>query len=735
MSESPHLHRTDEGGVAVLSLDVPGEPANTLTERTFAELRAHAEAVGADPTVVGAVLTSGKPGTFSSGADVDRLPELRSAPDPMAALEAAHEAISAVVTSPKPFVAALRGATLGGGLELALACHERLAAAPGETRFALPEVRLGLLPGAGGTQYLPAVLPLPLALEHLLTGKTMYLARARAAGLVDDAVPPNQLRRLARERVRELAAAGPARWRPRVEPPAGAELEEVLDGARALARRTTRGLYPAPEVILDVVATGLREGIEAGLHAEREAFLSLLGTPEAEAAIHLFVAAQAARRRAEGTTRGVAAARRQAARPASGPSPGAVRKVFVLGGGMMGSGIATLAVDHGLDARVRDVDGDALAGVHRYADRALRRAYGKRAAAFEYLYRERFHRLSTTTGLDGIGTADIVVEAVFEDAALKAEVLAEAEARMRPGAVLATNTSAIPISRLAKACRHAERLVGVHFFLPAERMPLVEIIPHAGTDDQALATALGLARQLDRTPVVVADCPGFYTSRVFGRWLAEGARLLLDGVPVEEVDNAAEALGFAVGPLTAYDEVSLDLALKVAGDPEFSSLSARTLDGEQVRAALAALVQAGHRGRKAGLGFYRYPEGERAGPAAGVWRIALAAAGARGRGGQPGEEERRNRLLYAFVREAFACFDDAVIASAADGDAAAVLGIGFPPNLGGPFLHVDQVGASEVVGILEALDERVGGFGVPATLRRLALSGGRGADLTSRPAT
>lgn len=702
----PHFHRRDEGDVAVLVLDVPGKRSNTLTDRTFEQLCDHVEAIAADAAFSGAVLASAKPDGYCTGADIDRLPELRSVADPLPTLELAHRAILAVARCPKPFVAAVHGAALGGGLELALACHARVAAGTEETRFALPEVSLGLLPGAGGTQHLPRVLPLPVALEHLLTGKTMYVARARALGLVDDVVPANQLRRSAVERARLLAAGGSARWNPRTELPAPAEIEEILDGARVLASQRTKGLYPAPATILDVVATGLRDGVDAGLAAERAAFVTLLSTPEAAAAMHLFSAVEDAKRRA------------------SRASASTLRKVFVLGGGMMGAGLGTVAVDHGLDARVRDIAPGALGHVHRYADEVLQRKYGRRKAAFDVLYRERYHRLSTSTTLEGVGTADVVIEAVHEDVALKRAVMAEAEERMRPAAVLASNTSAISISRLATACERPDRLVGMHFFSPAERMPLVEVVPHDGTSEETLAIALGLARRLGKTPIVVGDSPGFYTSRVFARWLAEGLRLLLEGARIDRVDAAAEAVGFPVGPLTAIDEVSVHLATEVAGDAEVAALAGRGWDIEPIRQGLATLLDAGHGGRKHGLGFYRYTGGERTGPAAEVYGL-LGTPAETGLG----ERDLADRMLFAFVREAFACFDDGLLRTAGDGDVGAVLGIGFPPNLGGPFHYVDRIGAGAAVTALQALDARFAGFQVPVTLERLALDGGTAADL------
>lgn len=696
--------RHDDGDVAILTLDVPGTRVNTVTDRTFVELGDQLAGVVADTGVIGAVLASAKPHGFCAGADIRRLPELAASPDPRPVVQAAHRVVSAMTASAKPLVAALHGAALGAGLELALACHSRIATDHEGTRFGLPEVKLGLLPAAGGTQHLPRLLPLPSALEYLLTGKTMYPRRARALGLLDGVVPANQLARTAVARVRALAA-GVVVSAPR-EPPAESEIDEVLGAARALAAEQARGLYPAPERIIDVVEVGLRQGLEAGLAAERDAFTALLRTPEAAAAIHLYLAGEEARGRAP-------------------RADGDVRKLFVLGGGSMGAGIAAVAVDRGLHARVRDPDEAAHARVRRHVEGDLRRRYGKRGDAFAKLYRERVHLLSVTADLSGLATADLVVESVFEGVCLKADVLREAEVRMRPDAVLASNTSAIPITRLADACARPERFCGMHFFSPVERRPLVEIVPHDGTSAATLQRALAAVRQLGKVPVVVADSPGFYTSRVFGRWLGEAVRLLLAGARIEHIDAAASALGFPLGPMAAYDEVSLELAHDVAANPDLAAVTGRHLDTGVVSDVIGALVEAGHVGRRGGLGFYHYDAaGRRGEPAARVYDVVGAAPA-----GEVDPGELADRLLYAFLTEALACFDEHLLRSPGDGDVAAVLGIGFPPNLGGPFHYVDRAGAAQVLERATALDRAHGGFAPGRTLADLAGRGQRFADL------
>lgn len=697
------LTRHDAEGVAVLVYDVPDERMNTLTEQALRDLAAHMAAIAADDTVIGAVLVSGKPDNFCAGADLRRLPRLQALDHQarLAALERSHQVLRAMTDLSKPLVCGIVGVALGGGLEIAMACDHRIAGDHPNTQLGLPEVRLGLLPGLGGTQHLPRLIGAPAALEHLLTGKPIYPRKALALGLVDEVVPHNQVRRRAVARVHQMAAHPPARRT--ADLPAGADLDNLIAGARYLAKERTGGLSPAPDAILDAVEAGLRDGLDAGLAAEREAFARLLGTPEAAAGVHLFLSSEAAKKR-----------------PAPQARP--TRRVFVLGAGMMGGALGIVAADRGIDARVRDIDEGALTAARRHAEQVLQRRYGKRRTQYPYLRRERIHRLALTTDLDGVGTAEVVIEAVPESVDLKHRVIAEASDRMGPGAILASNTSALPIGLLAEASPHPAAFIGMHFFSPVDRMPLVEIIPHSGTSQATTDTVVRLALDLGKVPIVVADSPGFYTSRVFGRWLAEATRLLADGARIEEIDQAATRLGFPVGPLVAYDEVSLALAHKATQEPTTASVTADRVDATPTRQVIGALVDAGRLGRKAGRGFYDYADdGSRGDPAADVYTIA----GLPGDGGVP-PDLIADRLLWAFVSEALLCFDEGLLRSPADGDVGAVLGIGFPPTLGGPFFHADRVGAAAVVAALERLGQPT--FAVADTLRELADSGGRYAD-------
>jgi 3-hydroxyacyl-CoA dehydrogenase/enoyl-CoA hydratase/3-hydroxybutyryl-CoA epimerase len=715
VSDQRVVTRQDVDGVAVLTYSVPGERMNVLNDTAFEDLDRHMDEIAADASVAGAVLVSGKPDNFCAGADIRRLPQLQAMDDATPALEQSHGVIRKMMDLPKPFVAAVNGVALGGGLELAMTADYRVATTHDKTQFGLPEVKLGLLPGAGGTQNLIRLLPVPVALEHLLTGKTIYPSKAKQLGLVDEVVPPNQALRIAIERVKEIAAGERTAHVSPHPLPEGEELTNLVAGARWMANQQTKGLWPAPGRIIDAVEAGLRDGLDAGMAKEREGFAALLKSPEAAAGIHLFLSSEGAKKYDTG-----AEAQR-------------VEKLFVLGGGMMGAGLGSVAIDVGLDARVRDLDDQALVGVRQYADRVLRKKYEKRPG-FEYVYRDKVHRLSTTTDLSGLGLADVVIEAVFEDVELKHRVIKETEAAMREDAVFASNTSAIPITRLAETSVRPDKFVGMHFFSPVEKMPLVEIITHAGTSDETLQTTLALGVKMGKVPIIVADSPGFYTSRVFGRWLAEGTRLLMEGARIEEIDGAAQALGFPVGPLTAHDEVSLELVKKAGSDPTTSSVTAERVDAAPSRHAVLALVEAGHLGRKAKKGFYTYDDnGKKGAPDERVYGIvgspSTSGAGPAGGKSEVGEQEIANRLLYAFVTEALLCWDEGLLRRSSDGDIGAVMGIGFPPNLGGPFFHVDRIGAGEALSVIERLDAGTGNFTPSTTLRELAERDGKFGDL------
>lgn len=691
-TEHPTVRRTDHGRVAVLELDYPGRSMNMVDERLLRDFSGHVSDVLADERIDAFVLASAKPTSFGAGADVSWLPELAARADAESFLAGVHRLMVRLVRSPKPMVAAINGVALGGALELALGARA-IVAASGST-LGLPEVTLGLLPGGGGTQLITRFVTVGTAAELLTSGRRIGAEEALRLGLVDSVVEPENLLDKAVERARELVTS--ARRARRPMPPEA--LREVEERRRSLAAGRS-GLSPAMDQILTVLEAGVKEGLEGGLAAERRAFLTLLRTPQARAAIHLFQIESDVKRRSRGSGEPVA-------------------RLGVVGAGQMGSGIAATAVTRGVAAVVRDVGEEQLRRARSYLDRVLAR--GGRDGNDRRLW-------SGTTGWDGFAEADAVVEAVFELPDLKKDVLRQLSGVVSGSALLATNTSAISIAELATAVDHPERFIGMHFFSPVERMPLVELIPHPTTSRETAERAAALGRQLGKVPITVGDAPGFFTSRVYARWLMEGIRLLLDGIAPGTIDAAAKAAGFPVGPLQAHDEATLELVLQASIGQVADKVMTDRLDVAAVRAALETLVAAEVRGRRHGLGFYRYDEdGKRVGPndavlsLLGVTPAALPPA-------TIGE-----RLLLAFATECFLCWDDGTLCHPHDGDIGSVLGIGFPRVLGGPFQWADEVGAAEVIARCRKLGTKE--FPVGPAVERMAADGGRFGDQPRRPA-
>jgi len=703
------IRRADRDRVAVLTIDHPDATMNVVDERVLADLARHVAAVLADDDVDAMVLASGKAGSFGAGADVSWLPELAARADAAAFLAEVHELMLRLVRSPKPLVSAIDGAAFGGALELALA--GRAIVASSRAVLGLPEVTLGLLPGGGGTQLLVRFVGVEMAADLLTSGRRLRADDAVQARLVAEVVAPEAVVDAAVARAAALAGASAgasagaavatdADPDGAVDPATRAAARQALTDRRSALAGGRGGLSPAADRILDVLAAGVDGGIAAGLAAERAGFLALLRSPEARAAIHLFEVEADVRRRSRG---GVP-----------------VERLGVIGGGQMGAGIAATAVSRGLTATVRDVGEESLGRARGYLDRVLARSApdgdDPRAA--------RWHG---TTGWDGVADADATIEAVFELPELKHQVLAELSRTADPTTLLATNTSAISIRDLAVAVEHPERFLGMHFFSPVERMPLVELIPHAGTSLDTSARAAALGRQLGKVPVVVGDAPGFFTSRVYARWLVEGIRLLIDGVAPGDIDAAAKAVGFPVGPLQAHDEATLELVVQASITQVAENVLADRVDVAAVRGALEALLAAGVAGRRFGLGFHRYGEdGRRSGPNDDVLAILGVAPADLPR------EQVAERLLLAFATECFACWDDGTLCHPDDGDVAAVLGIGFPRVLGGPFHWADEVGAAEVVARCARLGPTA--FPVGTSLARFVGEGGRFADQARRPA-
>ncbi len=693
-------------GIARLRLDLPGEPVNKITAVVRTELDRLLTSLVTDRAVRGVVLISGKPDTFIAGADIDEFVALRSRDEAYALVRSGQALIERVAALGKPVVAAIHGACLGGGLEAALACTYRIATEHDKTKLGLPETQLGILPAAGGCQRLPRLIGIQAALDIILAGKTLPARPAFRRGIVDELVHPAVLETVAVDAARRLADG----WRPERRT---AGLKRVLLERNPLGRAVlfsmarkqvlakTGGHYPAPLAALQAVEHGLRHGIAAGLDVEAHRFADLAVGEVSRELVRIFFATLALKKDVGGL---------------HGAQPRAVQRCGVVGAGFMGSGIGGTAVTHAaLDVRFRDTDlavvGKGIAGARRTLDDRLRR---KRMTIYEH--RRLSALISGGTGWAGFARADLVVEAVFEDLGVKHAVFRDLEAHVRDDCVLASNTSTIPIGEIATVLRKPERMLGMHFFSPVEKMPLLEVIVTSQTAPWAIATAVDVGRRMGKTVVVVRDHPGFWVNRILAPYLNEAGRLVLEGAGIEEVDRAMKAYGFPVGPLTLLDEVGLDVGVK-ASTVLFGAFGERMVPA----GGLDALVRDGRLGRKSGRGFYRYEHGKRRGVDASALRLLGAAAS---RVTPPPDFDER--LVYAMLNEAARAFEEGVVRSARDGDIAAIFGIGFPPFRGGPLRVVDRIGAATVVETLRQLEKRYGARFAPAPLLlRQAETGGR----------
>ncbi|HXF95364.1 MAG TPA: fatty acid oxidation complex subunit alpha FadJ [Gemmatimonadales bacterium] len=700
MSRAPRaLTWAVDDGIAVVTLDLPDRPVNVISRAVKDEFLAAFEALGRDPAVAAVAFFSGKPDNFIAGADIEDFLRLDSAAAAERLAAEGQELLERVARFPKPVAVGIHGTCLGGGLEFALACHYRVATDHPKTQLGLPEVQLGILPAAGGCQRLPRLIGVRAALDLILAGKSERASKAFRLGLVDELVPPAILRPVTLAAARRMAGG----WRPRRRRPGGLG-GWLLEGnplGRALvfrlARRQvlerTRGHYPAPLAALEAVAYGLRHGLGEGQKREAELFGRLAVSDVSRKLVQIFFA----------TTQ----LKKDYGIP-DPPEPMEVRRLGIVGAGFMGSAIAGTAVAQAqVDVRLKDADLPRVAAGLRAAreildDRLRRRRLDR------YEHARLVALLSGTDTYAGFRRADLVIEAVFEDLATKQAVLREVEAATGDRAVFASNTSTIPIARIAEAGRRRDQVIGMHFFSPVARMPLLEVIPHAGTAPWVVSTAVAFGRRMGKTVIVVKDSPGFWVNRILAPYVNEAAQLVLAGVRIEEIDRLMVDFGFPVGPLTLLDEVGLDVAAKAAG-------VLHEAFGERMAPApgLGRLVEAGHLGRKAGKGFYQYKRGKKGGVHPAVYELLATHPN-----GGPRPAEIIQRLVYIMLNEAARAVGEGVVRSPRDGDLGAVFGIGFPPFRGGPLRHADDLGAARLVMELERLTERCGPRFTPCEVLR-----------------
>jgi 3-hydroxyacyl-CoA dehydrogenase / enoyl-CoA hydratase / 3-hydroxybutyryl-CoA epimerase len=688
-------------GIAIVTIDLPGEPVNKVTAGLRADFAAMFDRLVGDPSVRGVVLATGKQDTWIAGADIDEFLTLQSAGDAEALSRGGQELLARLESLSIPVVAAIHGACLGGGLETALACRYRIASDHPKTVLALPEVQLGLIPGAGGTQRLPRLIGLQRALDMILTGRNVRAKKAWQMGLVDELVHPAILMDTAVDRARKLAdKVLDARRTPKDRGAAGMLLEDNPIGRAIVFRKAregvldkTHGHYPAPLAAIQAVQAGYEKGRDGGYREEARAFGEMAASPESKELVFLFFATSALKK-----DPGVS-------EPA--PEPQDVETLGVIGAGFMGAGIASVAVQQGTPVRLKDTDTTRVSRGIAAVSEVLRGRLKKKQIT-RLQYEDQLSLAGGTTDYSGFGRANLVIEAVFEDLSLKHRVLREVEPVIAPSAVYASNTSTLPIARIAEAAARPERVLGMHFFSPVHKMPLLEVIVTGQTAGDATVTAVAYGKRLGKTVIVVNDAPGFYTTRTLSAYMNEAGRLLDEGASIESIDKALTDFGFPVGPITLLDEVGIDVGGKV-GQVLYEAFGARMTPGESLR----RVVESGRTGRKGRKGFYQYDEaGTKNAVDASVYEL-LPNGPARV---EVDPVEMQQRCVLAMVNEAARCLDEGVLRSPRDGDVGAVFGIGFPPFRGGPFRYVDAVGVGRVVDELEALNDRFPGRFEPANV-------------------
>src|SRR5258706_12612964 len=696
-----------EAGAVALVFDHPARTINVLDETALTDLNvALVEVEGLKPA--GVILTSGKSGSFIAGADLQAIGAITDRDRVLELIQLAHGAFNRLAALPYRTVAAIDGVCLGGGTELALACDSRIAAQEPRPQTGLPGPLLGIFPGFGGPTRLPRLIGLAGALDLILTGRSLDARRAEKLGLIARAVPGAWLMDYAQQRLAELAKR-PARrrgdaWRARSLPswlldgnPLGRGL--ALSKARKATLERTAGHYPGPLGALGVLQKAQGKTLEAGLKLEAEAVSDLVIGPVCKNLVRIFLLSERAKKE-------------PVADAAIKPQP--VRTMALVGAGVMGGGIAETVSRAGIGVRLRDLNPAALTHALQ-TPRGLLDERSRRRRGSARDGDAQMAKILPTLDLTGFGVCDFAMEAVVEDLDVKRRVFGELEVRMRPDALLATNTSSLSVGTLAEGLQHPERFCGFHFFNPVHRMPLIEVVRGPRTSDAALVSAVGLPRALGKTPVVVKDAPGFVVNRILMPYLREAMALLEEGYPLAEIDASMRSFGMPMGPFEVLDEVGLDVANKVA-----AVLSRAFADRMDAAPALDALIAAGRLGRKSGRGFYRHRDGQRL-PDPKV-RELLRLKRARQ---APSLEILSERMVLAMINEAARCLGDGVAADAGPGALAGLLGAGFPPWRGGPLRHADSVGLVKIESRLRALRaERGERFEPCALLARLATEGG-----------
>lgn len=690
--------------VAVVTIGKEDKEVNTLSKDVVLELNSTLDVLRSNEKLSGVIFASNKK-DFIVGADINDIASLKTAEEATFAASQLSAVLQKITDLPVPSVAAIHGQALGGGLELALACTWRIATQNDRTKLALPEIQLGLIPGAGGTQRLPRLIGIQKALDLILTGKRLSGKKAEKIGLIDACVPDNLLiieaqklavkKRVEQKNITEIKpgkiASDLPKWATEGNP-IGRRV--MAKKARDMIQQKTKGFYPASFKALEAVFEGYEASLAKGLEIESKLFGQLVITRESKSLIHLFHATTALKKHRF----------KNASKAKFGESP--ATKLGIIGAGFMGAGIATVAADREMNVRLSDPNKDALG-------RALKHSYeyfkkkSDRKKIKTFQVDQKMAHLSPGLSPQGFNQCDIIIEAVFEDLPLKQRLLKDIESHSSENVIFASNTSAIPIKKIADIASRPENVIGMHFFSPVEKMPLLEVVVTDKTAPWVTDRVVELGQNLGKQVIVVKDGPGFYTTRALSFYLNEGAAILMDGAPIELVDKALTDFGFPVGPLTLIDEVGIDVGMHVLETMQQAFPS--RIDPPR---GLIPVADNGRLGRKNNKGFYVYENGKKGKADESIYQLI---------GVEPNSEKIQvreivDRCLLQFVNESVRCLEEGILDSPGDGDVGAVFGLGFPPFLGGPFKYVDLVSAEDVVSRLRALEDKYGDRFKPADL-------------------